>query len=301
VDIPNKETLERLVSEGLTIKEIGMKYAKSQRTAQRWLKIRGIAVRDIQLKKYPIKLTEFQKQMLTGNMLGDGHIKKEGRFSFKQKIANEEYVAHINKILNPFSRSIFQDSGTKMFFTINHPIFKDMRKIWYKNNTKIVPQDIKISDIALAYWFMDDGTNVTQDNYKYLKLYTNGFSNEEIYRLIKTLKNQFQLDATKHSDNSIYINCNGYFRFIDIVRKHIKLDCFKYKVDTSNALKNRKLVLISDKLKSEINKRYSSGKYTQKELGNLYGISQSFVCKIVNSSYGPKVTGEADVKVGYNY
>tara|TARA_Y100000034_G_scaffold8039_1_gene8775 strand:- start:55 stop:378 length:324 start_codon:yes stop_codon:yes gene_type:complete len=51
--------------------------------------------------------------------------------------------------------------------------------------------------------------------------------------------------------------------------------------------------------------RKMAGDYTQKQLAELFEVSQPTIHKILNNvvykSGGPKVTGEADVKVGYNY
>ena len=55
----------------------------------------------------------------------------------------------------------------------------------------------------------------------------------------------------------------------------------------------------------KIRKIYNSGKYTQKELAKLFEVSQPTIHKVINNLVykvsGPKVTGEADIKVGYNY
>lgn len=51
--------------------------------------------------------------------------------------------------------------------------------------------------------------------------------------------------------------------------------------------------------------RKISKDYTQKELADLFEVSQPTIHKIINNlaykASGPKVTGEANVKVGYNY
>lgn len=58
-------------------------------------------------------------------------------------------------------------------------------------------------------------------------------------------------------------------------------------------------------LAQEIRKIYNSGKHTQKNLAKLFKVSQPTIHKVVNNlvykANGPKVTGEADIKVGYNY
>lgn len=50
---------------------------------------------------------------------------------------------------------------------------------------------------------------------------------------------------------------------------------------------------------------YNSNSYTQKELAQLFQVSQPAINKIINNesykAYSPKITGEAEVKVGYKY
>lgn len=63
--------------------------------------------------------------------------------------------------------------------------------------------------------------------------------------------------------------------------------------------------LTSDTIK-EIRCLYSKGDYTQKKLADLFEISQSTVCKIINNeihkqSSEIKISGEAKVKVGYQH
>lgn len=56
----------------------------------------------------------------------------------------------------------------------------------------------------------------------------------------------------------------------------------------------------------EIRTLYASDRYTQKQLGELFKVSQSLICKIVNNlahkqAHGLKVSGEAVVRLGYKY
>lgn len=51
---------------------------------------------------------------------------------------------------------------------------------------------------------------------------------------------------------------------------------------------------------------YESGEYTQKQLGEMFDVSQALVCKIVNNQVHKKAAnlsfaGNADVRLGYHY
>jgi DNA invertase Pin-like site-specific DNA recombinase len=56
----------------------------------------------------------------------------------------------------------------------------------------------------------------------------------------------------------------------------------------------------------EVRKLYSEGKHTQEELANIYGISQSFVSKIVNKIsrkiyHDISLTSNSKIRVGYKH
>lgn len=56
----------------------------------------------------------------------------------------------------------------------------------------------------------------------------------------------------------------------------------------------------------EIRTLYATEQYTQKQLAEIYEVSQSLICKIVNNlahkqAPGLKVSGEAVVRLGYKY
>jgi predicted transcriptional regulator len=55
---------------------------------------------------------------------------------------------------------------------------------------------------------------------------------------------------------------------------------------------------------SEIRRLYGLGMHTQKQLGELFKVSQPMICKIVNNeAHKPELLfgGQADVRVGFKY
>lgn len=63
---------------------------------------------------------------------------------------------------------------------------------------------------------------------------------------------------------------------------------------------------LTDEQVVEIRILYSTEEYTQKQLAEMFKVSQSLVCKIVNNlahrqAPGLKVSGEAVVRLGYKY
>ena len=102
--------------------------------------------------------------------------------------------------------------GTLSFSTLSLPCFNELYKLFYINGKKIVPLNIAdlLTPISLAYWIMDDGSFTGSG----LKLHTSAFSMKDLDLLIKALKNNFGIIATKNiskrekSQYDLYISKN---------------------------------------------------------------------------------------------
>jgi DNA-binding MarR family transcriptional regulator len=97
-----------------------------------------------------------------------------------------------------------------------------------------------------------------------------------------------------------------------LTRAEIISECGISQSTLSRLLKKHSLTKIgygSGKLDSgiaqDIRRIYGTGECTQSELAGLFKVSQPTIHKVLSNyvyrSNGPQVTGEADVKVGYNY
>lgn len=110
-------------------------------------------------------------------MLGDGFIELSGRMlngRFKLQLAEKHsgYAKMVLRILAPYCSSDqiklnnYLDKRTdKTYYNCSFktkalPTFTKLHKIWYKDNTKIIPANIKelLTPISLAHWIMQDGS-----------------------------------------------------------------------------------------------------------------------------------------------
>jgi len=264
-----------------------------------------------------------QQEVVCGTMLGDACIHPCGRYQFKQKGANHEYVEALSNLLNPFSSVPVMEATEGLsrvdgqlirlqektlvasrFQTITHPIFKSLREVWYPEDTKKVPGDLELNARSIAYWYMDDGSN--SQSRKTVTLCTNAFSDEDIDLLVSQLV-ELGFKCTTPNANGykiIAIGSESYFDFLDYLRPYVTYDCMKYKIDTSKVKETRpgwgagKL----DKAKArEIRKLYFLGDYTQSQLAAEYQVTQGAIWKILrNKSYPePNIsfTGSAIVQM----
>ena len=115
-----------------------------------------------------LELTDIQKSILTGKLLGDGSIHKANinwSLVFGHKKEHIEYINETQKILGniiiPTHRYRTSGYGTTMIDVKTrflNSITSEFSSWYNKKGTKIVPSNIKLDEISLAYWYMDDGS-----------------------------------------------------------------------------------------------------------------------------------------------
>lgn len=207
-------------------------------------------------KDFPSKFTDRQHEAIVGWMLGDACIPKtKGRhncMSFEQSESRSDYLEHVFNLLNPYTsksaiKPVINDKTkwgkgtytTVRFRTCTHPVFTDLRSVWYKDNIKVVPADIKLSWQSLAYWFADDGHN--KQSGKDLVFCSESFTEDENALLASCFFRDLSLRAnvckrTGGTGFGIRLPSHDYFRFIEGIRPIISsIRCLSYKIDTSKA------------------------------------------------------------------
>jgi hypothetical protein len=115
---------------------------------------------------YP-SLTNRQRAIAEGLLLGDGYIPYEDRAALRLVLGNtkREFVAWVASEFDAFSASIREEteSGENQNTTlyrvgITHPEFADMREKWYPDGDKQFPESVTDSVMALRLWYAGDGT-----------------------------------------------------------------------------------------------------------------------------------------------
>lgn len=179
--------------------------------------------------------TELQQQVLVGTLLGDGCLAKKGsecrlhvKHSLKQ-LPLVEWKREMFKEITSMDINVFeQDVNGKtyefcQFATRTHPFLSEYRDIFYEDGRKRIPRNILellVSPIALATWFMDDGTWSCQG----LVLQTNCFIPEEVELLQGVLLENFGIETTSKNEKGsrvIYVLKNQVPRFKALVERHM--------------------------------------------------------------------------------
>lgn len=199
-------------------------------------------------------LNDRQQSVILGSLLGDGHLEApkksthNSRFRKSQKIENYDYQQSLFLELGDYARSIKQYSKNRMLnkkvytekewtvYSASHPSFTDLRKKWYREE-KVVPDDIKLTPLALAYWFCDDGYIHSKDNNA--TICTHSFTKSEVEMLSSFLQRDLEIESSVRRDiiNNdgkeqyvLYIGSGQYQHFLETVKEHVKWECMSHKL-----------------------------------------------------------------------
>jgi recombination protein RecA len=201
----------------------------------------------IEKLKDNIKLTQNQREILVGLMLGDGHLETQNNGkTFRLKIghstAQTKYVNWLYKqfeewVLTPPQEKQVATGGKHFvniwFNTISHASFRFYGQQFYRDGKKVVPKMINklLTPKSLAIWFMDDGSLKSKEH-KALILNTQCFSKSDIEKLQKTLMRNWGVESQqrKQSDGiQLLIAGDSAIKFAKIIIPDL-LPEFNYKL-----------------------------------------------------------------------
>jgi hypothetical protein len=204
----------------------------------------------IEIFKKGLKLSQSQREILTGLILGDAHLETQNsgrtyRVKFEYASKNSEYAIHIYEIfkdwvLTPPQLKTDETRSNIWFQTISHSAFRFYAQAFYKDKIKCVPAIIHrlLTERSIAYWYMDDGSIKSKES-KGVIFNTQSFSKKDITRLIKTLTEYFGLKSSERRQKEgaqIYISGESYERFMQITEPFI-IDSMKYKLPSARRTK----------------------------------------------------------------
>lgn len=175
-------------------------------------------------------LTDSQKNLLVGTLLGDGNLQtlnagRSWRYRAVHKSAHQSYIEYKYEVLKNFCESpprfsSFLDSKTKKvysrfsFQTLSTDEFRYYGNLFYKkdNNNlfkKFVPSNIEnlLTPEAFAYWYMDDGALKWRGKSNAVRLCTDSFSTSEITLLKNVLQDKFSLKVSLQKKDDIQRLC----------------------------------------------------------------------------------------------
>lgn len=259
-------------------------------------------------------LTDIQKDIIIGSLLGDGTVSKiklraNSRFTKSQMLTKKSYLDWHFQQLNPYSQRFYdiiskeklftQKDGTIGrktdkervigcgFDTCRHPNITELRKKWYPEGIKKVPIDLELNPQRIAIWFFDDGTNNVKQ--RHVCLCTNAFTFEEVEFLSKKLNN-FDLFAKIETQKSKYTGIGqpvlkfyskSYDNLINLIKPYMLWDCLVYKVQWRPALKQHEVSghFTDEQVKEICELRRTK---TAKEIAKQYNVHVNFIYELVS-------------------
>lgn len=155
-----------------------------------------------------MELTETQKEILNGSMLGDGCLvmhkgAKNPYYQVLRKFDDKEYLdwefEHFKDLCNfekPKARSVYDHRTNKTynncyFRTKHSEILLPEYIRWYPDRKKSVPKDLLLTPLTIAIWLADDG---------HVNIYKNKKEKERSYFEPKSIHMKFSTDGFKIDD-----------------------------------------------------------------------------------------------------
>lgn len=203
--------------------------------------------------------SKFQKSLLIGSVLGDGHLEKRSNLknaSFREEhsMNQVEWLKWKHKNLKPFTttnmwerdrgdRMLMPDgNGGKKYYKIQnvcamstgiHPYLTEMHSLFYKNKVKIIPKkyvEDNFDLLALAVLIGDDG-NFCENS---VRICTDNFTKDEVYFLANICSNFYKSRITVRKEKKdayriVFTSIIKHLNFFEEIKK-ILPKCMHHKV-----------------------------------------------------------------------
>ncbi len=186
-----------------------------------------------------MKYTDQEKlQILFGCLLGDANLQtytggKSWRARFIQGDKHQDYLFHLYDIFQHWVKtppqSITDKQGyTRWYFnTTVQPALIPMAKQFYSKKKKVLPElsvlETYLTPLALAYWFMDDGS--LKSNARAYYLCTDNFTLSELKLMHAYLKTTYGWELAYHKKGlhsyRLYIPARFFHSFRQCIQPYI--------------------------------------------------------------------------------
>lgn len=194
--------------------------------------------KEIKEYKKGLSLTEIQREVLVGTLLGDAHLHSHNGRDYALMIQHglsqaayadwkyhyfQEWVRTPPKIKDQMVRGkLYQ----KVWFnTLSHSAFRFYAQQFYRDGKKVVPKLIRkwLTPLGLAAWFMDDGS-VKSNHHRALILNTQCYSGSDLKRLQQVLLKKFGVTTKlrrQREGQQIYLLAETVAKLVDVIRPFI--------------------------------------------------------------------------------
>lgn len=207
-------------------------------SSKKYIQAKNLSIGDdVQMIRNNMELSYTQEQILIGKMLGDGSLQNDN-IVFGQKELNyvKETLKNLGNIGYTVKEPITKISGwgTQMFVgrTIDKFFIRELFEKFYTNGKRSVPKDVQLGPIAMAYWYMDDGSLAHNETQKDRALFaTCRYSENSIDNLIDSFKH-YGIHAIKYKTDEFWrlrLNTKDAYIFFNLVSPYI-IPIMRYKL-----------------------------------------------------------------------
>jgi hypothetical protein len=175
-----------------------------------------VNTKEIRDRKKSLSLTDIQRSILIGTLLGDGHLETQDggrtyRLKIEHQLSQSDYTEWLYSHFKGWVRSgIYRkqkpnDKEYVGFTTYSHGSFRFYAQQFYKNGKKVIPEAIgKLLDpLGIAVWFMDDGSWKSERHSTYI-IHTLGFARDDLERVQVLLMRKFRIETALHKQKGRY-------------------------------------------------------------------------------------------------
>jgi len=196
--------------------------------------------------KTSLRMTERQRQLLEGMLLGDAHLERQrgalsARLKIEHSVAQSAYVDWKYAEWRDWVRTpprerarrnrLGTESVNRGFNTLSHDEFERFRLRFYGGRRKVVPADLELTPVSMAVWFMDDGSRKSSQC-RGLYLNTQSFTAPEVELLRAVMRRDVGVDTSvrQQSDGlQIYVPSSFVGRMTAFIDQEM-LPSMRYKL-----------------------------------------------------------------------
>lgn len=304
--IVDEEKLVEIYKAGKSASSIAKELKCSVWTIISRLQKLNITVRsNKQQNEKPLNLNKEQtlefKSLVDGLLLGDGSIDKKGLLRLEQTEIRLDWLKEVKQKLLKFGalcniipippkkrtieNRIVQSKNSSLLYTPAYVELQTQRLRWYPKGLKIVPTDVDMSPIAMAYWFAGDGTYNTTGS---LYFCTDGFTKNDVDILVKKIYKEIGvfaqcINGRKQGQYKIAIyRKNDAVKFANYIHEYLPKCCL-YKLRFVRPIIIRKRKLSIEDIK-EIRKLFSENE-KKSNIAKKFGVSSQWITKIISREF----------------
>lgn len=265
-----KEKLEKEYLSGLSLEEISKKYKVTREDLTYLRQLYGInrkGPKFIHRKKTEKPLTDRQKEILYGSLLGDakatspssagfGHGDKQKTYLFWKYTEFDNVASKYSLKSYPYTdkRSGFEGISWRFYTNANTDIEKILSEFYTRDGKEVSCEILsQLTPLSVAVWFMDDGTvdwreRQRRDDFNpkpYFSFCTDMFSIQSCENIVQWFGEKWQIKTRIKQRGVLKSGATSYRMvikhesnddFVRLIKPHV-LPMFTYKIDYDAYLK----------------------------------------------------------------